>query len=311
MSKPSLVVMAAGMSTRYGRLKQVDPMGPSGESIMDYNVFDAARVGFSKAVFVIRPEIEGAIREHVARIVGDGFPVEFVHQTLDALPADLLPCPPERKKPWGTGQAVLVAASHLTGPFGVCNADDLYGTDAFRQLFRHLSTQPLPTEAAMVGYSLSDTLSGSGGVSRGICVLGHDHLLQQVTEVREIRRTDGWIAGEESGGEIVELRGNEIVSMNLWGFSAPVVDLLGRQFRRFLRRWGGDTDAEFPLSTALSEQVQLGTVRVAVLPGKADWFGVTHAADREEAQSMLLQRVNAGSYPADLAEAFRRGAEGA
>lgn len=309
MNAPPLVVLAAGMSTRYGRLKQVDPMGPAGESIMDYNVFDAARAGFSRVIFVVRPEIEDVIRKHVANVLGDAFPTDFVLQALGNLPADLPPCPPDRKRPWGTGQAVLTAAEQIQGPFAVCNADDLYGSDAFARLFHHLSADPLPTEAAMVGYALTDTLSGAGGVSRGICVLGRDGLLQQVTEVREIRWTDGWITGEETSGEVVELRGNEVVSMNLWGFSDPVVALLRRQFTRFLKRWGGDTDAEFPLSTALSEQVQLGTVRVAVIPGKADWFGVTHAADREEAQAMVKARVDDGTYPADLAEAFRRGVE--
>ena len=309
MNAPSLVVLAAGMSTRYGRLKQVEPMGPAGESIMDYNVFDAARAGFSRVTFVIRPEIEDAIRKHVAGVVGDGFPTDFVHQTLDDLPKGLPGCPPDRKRPWGTGQAVLAASERVQSPFAVCNADDLYGSDAFNKLFRHMSTEPLATEAAMVGYTLTDTLSESGGVSRGICVLGRDGLLQRVTEVREIRQTDGWIVGEEETGELVELRGHEVVSMNLWGFSDPVVALLRRQFRRFLQRWGGDTDAEFPLSTALSEQVQLGTVRVAVIQGKGDWFGVTHAADREEAQAMVRARVADGTYPPDLAAAFRKGVE--
>jgi len=307
VTAPALVVLAAGLSTRYGRLKQVDPMGPSGESIMDYNVYDAARAGFSRVVFVVRPEIEEAVRAHVEEVGGGALPAEFVHQTLARVPDDLPP-PPDRVRPWGTGQAVLCAAERIRGPFGVCNADDLYGTDAFRQLFRHLAANPPATEAAMVGYTLADTLSGSGGVARGICVLGRDHLLQQVTEVREIRQVDGWITGEEASGETVELRGNEVVSMNLWGFTDPVVALLHRQFRRFLTRWGGDNTAEFPLSTALSEQVQLGTIRVAVLQGQGDWFGVTHAADRDEAQAKLAARVEAGAYPADLASAFRKGA---
>lgn len=303
MSAPALVVLAAGLSTRYGRLKQVDPMGPSGESIMDYNVFDAFRAGYSKVVFVVRPEIEGQVREHVEAVVGGAIPVEFVHQTLHEVPPELPP-PPDRRKPWGTGHAVLSAAERVQGSFAVCNADDLYGTDAFRQLFRHLSASPLNTEAAMVGYTLADTLSGSGGVARGICVLGRDRLLQQVTEVQHIRRVEGWITGE-AAGEVVELEGNEVVSMNLWGFSDAVVELLRRQFRRFLIRWGGDTSSEFPLSTALSEQVQMGTVRVAVLPGRSEWFGVTHAADRPEAEATLRGRIAAGAYPENLAAAFR------
>jgi len=157
----------------------------------------------------------------------------------------------------------------------------------------------------MVGYTLADTLSGSGGVARGICVLGRNRLLQQVTEVREIRRVEGWITGEDPDGEAVELEGNEVVSMNLWGFTDPVVDLLRRQFRRFLGRWGGDPGSEFPLSTAISEQVQMGTVRVAVLPGRSEWFGVTHAADRSGAQAILRERIAAGAYPDNLAAAFR------
>jgi len=303
VSAPALVVLAAGLSTRYERLKQVDPLGPAGESILDYNVFDAARAGYSKVVLVVRPEIEAPVREHVASVVGDALPVEYVHQTLDRVPPDL-PAPPERTKPWGTGHAVLCAAERVQGPFAVCNADDLYGADAFRQLFRHLSATPLPSEAALVGYTLADTLSGSGGVARGICVLGRDRLLQQVTEVQQIRRVEGWITGE-AGGETVELEGTEVVSMNLWGFSDAVVELLHRQFRRFLVRWGGDTTAEFPLSTALGEQVQMSTVRVAVLPGKSEWFGVTHAADRSEAEATLRARIAAGAYPDNLAAAFR------
>jgi hypothetical protein len=306
MQAPTLVVLAAGMSTRYGRLKQVEPMGPTGESIMDYNVFDAARAGFSRVVFVVRQEIEDQVRDHVERVIGDAFPVAFVRQTLDQMPGDLPP-PPERRKPWGTAQAVLCAAASVSGPFAVCNADDFYGEDAFRQLFAHLTLDPPATEAAMVGYNLSDTLSDQGGVARGICIMGRDGLLQRVTEVREIRRVEGWITGEEAPGEQVELRGNEIVSMNLWGFSDPVVALLERQFQRFLERWGGDTTSEFPLSTAISEQVQLGTVRVAVLHGQGDWFGVTHAADGQQARATLRARVEAEHYPADLAAAFRAG----
>lgn len=304
MSAPTLVVLAAGLSTRYGRLKQVDPMGPAGESIMDYNVFDAVRAGFGKVVFVVRPEIEAQVREHVEAVVDGAVPVEYVHQALGQVPAELPP-PPDRLKPWGTGHAVICAAERLEGPFAVCNADDLYGSDAFRRLHDHLAARPLRTEAAMVGYTLGDTLSGSGGVARGICVLGRDHLLQQVTEVREIRRVEGWITGEEPGGEVVELEGNEVVSMNLWGFSDAVVELLRRQFRRFLKRFGGDPDAEFPLSTAISEQVRMETIRVAVLPGRGDWFGVTHAADRKEAEAILRARIAGGAYPDNLAAAFR------
>jgi hypothetical protein len=300
----TLVVLAAGMSTRYGRLKQVDPMGPCGASIMDYNVYDALRAGFSEVVFVTRPEIEVEIRDHVSRFVGAALPVHFILQTLDDLPPGFSP-PPDRTRPWGTAHAALCAADAVRGPFGVCNADDLYGTQAFETLHRHLSTTPLRTEAALVGYTLEDTLSGQGGVSRGICILGRDRLLESVTEIRELRRVEGWIQGEDEDGVPVELRGHEVVSMNLWGFSDPVVAAMRRQLKRFLGRWGADATAEFPLSTALSEQVRLGSVRVAVLPGGDAWVGVTHPADTDRARSALASRIAGGLYPEDLIAAFR------
>jgi hypothetical protein len=292
------------MSTRYGRLKQMDPIGPCGASIMDYNVYDALRAGFSEVAFVTRPEIEDEVRDHVTRIVGDAVPIRFVRQTLDDLPPGFSP-PPDRTRPWGTAHAVLCGADAIQGPFGICNADDLYGATAFESLHRHLSASSLPTEAALVGYTLSDTLSGQGGVSRGICVLGRERLLESVTEIREIRRVEGWIQGEDEDGVPVELRGHEVVSMNLWGFSDPVITTMRRQFRRFLERWGADTAAEFPLSTALSEQVQLGSVRVATLPGGDAWFGVTHPADRERARAALASSIAAGLYPENLIAAFR------
>ncbi|NJD18837.1 MAG: nucleotidyltransferase [Gemmatimonadetes bacterium] len=304
MSAPALVILAAGLSTRYGRLKQVDPMGPAGESIMDYNVFDAVRAGFSRVVFVVRPEIEDEVRGHVQAVVGGSVPVAYVQQTLDQVPRGTS-APPGRVKPWWTGHAVLCAARRVRGPFGVCNADDLYGAEAFRQLGLHLSANPPSTEAAMVGYTLSETLSPSGGVARGICSMGRDRLLRQVTEVRGIRRSGGRITGEGPDGRAVEPEDGEVVSMNLWGFSDPVVELLARQFRRFVERSGGDASAEFPLSTALGEQVRTGAVRVAVLPGGSGWFGVTHAADRSAAEATLRARIAAGDYPDNLAAAVR------
>jgi len=276
---------------------------------MDYNVFDAARAGFERVVYVVRPEIEVDIRAHVDDLVGDTLVTEFVHQTLDQVP-ERYRVPPDRRKPWGTAQAVLCAAPALDGPFAVCNADDLYGSDAFRKLHDHLAAEPVPTEAALVGYTLSETLSGSGGVARGVCVPGSEGLLEHITEVLDIRRVDGWISGTDMEGEVVELRGNEIVSMNLWGFTPPVVELLGRQFDRFLRRWGANTDEEFLLSTELNGQVELGATRVAILHSADPWFGVTHADDQKGAQNALSSRIDAGHYPGDLAEGLRALAEG-
>ncbi|MDA0329889.1 MAG: NTP transferase domain-containing protein [Gemmatimonadetes bacterium] len=304
MSFP-LVVLAAGLSTRYGRLKQLDPLGPRGEAIMDFNVFDAARSGFGSVTFVVRREILDAVRTHVDDVLGGTFETNFVCQELDQLP-DGFRAPPDRVKPWGTAHAVLCAADSLEGPFAVCNADDLYGPEAFRLLHDQMTDDGRTTQAALVGYTLENTLSGAGGVARGVCVLGKDDLLERVTEVQNIRRSDGWVTGIATDGAPVELTGQEIVSMNLWGFSPSVIDLLRRQFQRFLHYWGSDTQQECFLSTTVSAQIELEATRVTVLQAPDTWFGITHAADRVRSEAILRERVASGSYPARLADALAR-----
>lgn len=302
MSLP-LVVMAAGLSRRFGRLKQLQPVGPGGEAVLDYNVFDAARAGFSRVVFIVRPEILDPVRSHVASIIGDQLPVDFVCQELDQLPDGFRP-PPDRLKPWGTGQAVLEAARHIDGPFAVCNSDDLYGPGAFAILHRHMSSAPSDGSSALVGYRLDDTLGGSGEVARGVCVLRRDSHLEGITEVRQVRRRDGWVTGVEVSGEPVELTGNETVSMNLWGLMPDVVERLGRQFKRFLEYWGSDTQHEFFLSTAISNQIRLGHTEVQVYAAPDPWFGMTHTADFDRLQRALGQRIAAGVYPERLSQGF-------
>ena len=303
MSAPPLVVLAAGLSTRYGRLKQLDPLGPGGESIMDYNVYDAARAGFGRAVFVIRPEIRDALRSHVEGVVGDAMRVEFVDQTVEVT-VDGFTTPLDRGRPWGTGHAVLCARDVLDGPFAVCNSDDLYGPGAFRLLYDYFAEAPPTPDAALVGYTLIDTLSLAGGVSRAVCTLRGEGLLARITEIQDVRRTDRWITGREVDGAPVELEAHAMVSMNIWGFTPHVLDLLGRQFVRFFEYWGADPVAEFFLSTALNGQVQIGATRVAVLDAPDTWFGVTHSGERELAQETLAARIAAGVYPERLAEAF-------
>ena len=298
-----LVVLAGGLSTRYGCLKQLDPLGPSGEAIMDYNVFDSARAGFDHMVFVVRPEIEHEVRDHLAAVVGDAIAMDFVHQKLDELPEGFR-APPDRARPWGTGHAVLSASKFIDGPFAVCNADDLYGPGAFSMIYEHLSAHPVPTEAALVGYTLDQTLSGSAGVARGVCVLSRDALLSRISEVQQIRRIDGWITGMYTDGSRLELSGDEIVSMNLWGFTEPVIDHMRRQFTRFLGYWSADTSREFLISTAVNDQVQVGSALVHVLHAPDTWFGVTHAEDGDRARESLQRRVDEGAYPARLADGF-------
>ena len=295
--------MAAGLSTRYGRLKQLDGLGPGGEAIMDFNVFDAARAGFGSVVYVVRREILRDVQKHVDDKIGSGIETHFVCQELDHLPEGFT-APPERVKPWGTAHAVLCAADLFDGPFAVCNADDLYGPGAFQLLYDHLTTDPLPTDAALVAFTLDKTLSGAGGVARGVCTLGTGERLERIAEVRNIRVSDGHIAGIETDGGPVELSGDELVSMNLWGFTPPVIDLLRRQFRRFLEYWGSDTHAECFLSTTLNAQIEIGATSVAVLQGPDSWFGVTHAADRDRSEAILRERVSSGIYPRRLADSL-------
>ena len=298
-----LVVLAAGLSTRFGRLKQLHPVGPGGEAILDYNVYDAARAGFGRVLFVVRPEIEERVRTHVERIIGGALPVEFVSQELGQVPEGFR-APPDRSRPWGTGHAVLRAAERIEGPFAVCNADDLYGPGAFEILHRHLSGGAPPTQSALVGYRLGDTLSGSGDVARGVCVLRREGTLERIIEIRRVHRKDGWVTGTEVDGEPVELTGNETVSMNLWGFVPSVVPLLERQFRRFLERWGSDTQHEFFLSTAISDQIRLQAAEVHVYHAPDPWFGMTHTADHDRTREALRARIAYGVYPEELAPGF-------
>lgn len=270
---------------------------------MDFNVFDAARAGFDSVTYVVRDEILDDVRRHVDDVVGSRFPTSFACQELDQLP-DGFRAPPERVQPWGTAHAVLCAAESVDAPFAVCNADDLYGPGAFRRLFDFMTLDPMPAEAALVAYTLDNTLSGAGGVARGICVLGRDDHLERITEVQNIRRIDGWITGYTTDGAPVELTGQEMVSMNLWGFTAPVIDLLHRQFRRFLEHWGADTRAESFLSTTVNAQIELGATRVKVLSAGDDWFGITHAEDGDRSMEILRDRIASGTYPPRLTDAF-------
>ena len=200
---------------------------------------------------------------------------------------------------------MLCAADHVTGPFAVCNADDLYGPDAFKLLYDQM-TSARATEAALVGYTLERTLSGAGGVARGVCVIGEDDLLEHVTEVQNIQLRDGWITGTTTDGSPVELTGQEMVSMNLWGFAPPVIELLRRQFENFLRYWGADTQEECFLSTTVNAQIDLGATRARVLQAPDTWFGITHAADRDRSEAILRERVASGVYPRRLADALAR-----
>ena len=297
MTSPTLLVLAAGMGSRYGGLKQVDPVGPSGETILDYAVFDALRAGFGRVVFVIRRDFEDAFRTQVAAKYAQRIQVDYVFQAIDALPSGAA-VPAGREKPWGTGHAVWCARDALTTPFAVIGADDFFGRDAFVQLATFLAPESVatrpPTEYAMVGYRLANTLSENGSVSRGVCAATHDHTLLRVVEHTGIRRED---VGSEPGKPFT---GEEIVSMNCWAFTPAFFPALDRQFADFLQKRGSELKSEFYLPEAVSTQIASNEASVIVLPTTAEWFGVTYKEDKPRVQETLAALVAKGDYPARL-----------
>jgi hypothetical protein len=303
----TLVVMAAGLATRFGGPKQLAPVGPAGEALLDYDVFDAARAGCRRVVFVTRAELMDAFRAHARDVLGDAVEVTLVEQRLDDLPGGAAP-PPGRKKQWGTGHAVLAARGVVTGPFAVCNADDRYGPGAFALLAAHLRAErgASPPVHALAGYRLDATLSPHGGVARGVAVTDAGGLLRRLEEVRDVRREGGGIAGTGAAGAPLAFAGDEVASMNLWGFSDTVLPALAEQFVEFLDAAGGDPGAEFLLSTALNAQVAAGRARLRVLTAPDRWFGMTFAADVPAVRGTLAALVRDGTYPADLRAAFDR-----
>lgn len=294
MSAPALVILAAGLGTRYGGLKQLTPVGPHGEALLDYGIYDAVRAGFRTVVLVIREEVEQLFRRHIAEVVGTAIEIVFAHQTLE-------PARPGRAKPWGTGHAVLAAAWGIRGPFAVMNADDCYGADSFRLLFEHLESS---ADHALVGYTLRETMSEHGGVSRAIVELDARGYLSRLTEVSDIVSRAGAFTGRTTAGQTVSLHGDELVSMNLWGFTPPMLPMLERQFARFLETRGADPRAEFLLSEAVGDQVVANGARVRVLRTRARWFGMTFAADDVSVRNEVRRLVDAGQYPANLKDGF-------
>ncbi len=277
-----LVVLAAGLSTRYGDgFKQIEAVGPNGEALVDYAVHDAIRAGVTRIVFVVRTEIEPAFWERIGRLPS-GVGGLCVVQTLEAVPPGFAPAI-GRTKPWGTGHAVLVAARAVTTPFMVVNADDFYGAAAYRALadylLRHAGTTP--PSFALVGYRLRDTVPPQGGVSRALCRIGPEGLVTAVSEVLNIRPTDDGFEGRSPRGERVALTGEELVSMSMFGFTPAIFPVLEAEFSRFLRARGHEGSAEFLLPDAVTAAVATGRARLVALPAPSAWCGMTSREDRE------------------------------
>ena len=297
----SLVVLAAGVGSRYGGLKQLDGVGPSGETLMEYSVFDAARAGFDRIVFVVRPETEAEFRQSVGERLAHRLEVRFVHQVLEDLPAGHRP-PEGRRKPWGTGQAVLTAEPAVPGPFAVINADDFYGAESYRSLARFLAAtdRRAATEFALHGFQIGPTLSAVGSVSRGLCQVDPDGRLRTIAEILEVfKHGDGGRYTDDDGVEHV-LRGDEPVSMNMWAFTPAVFGELRRGFAAFLDNSLLDPKKEFLLPAAIQDLITAGRARVEVLSSSGQWCGITYREDRERVVAFVADLVNRGVYPASL-----------
>jgi len=304
MTSPTLLILAAGMGNRYGGLKQIEPVGPNGETILDYSIYDALRAGFNKAVFVIRKEIEQPFREIIGARFEKQIAVEYVFQELDNLPPAFF-LPPGRTKPWGTVHAVLMAANAITAPFAVINADDYYGATGFRSLAAHL--QSGASDYAMIGFVLRNTLSEFGPVSRGVCSVTSEGFLQGVVELTKIERNresernpEGKIFSTGDSGRTIELSGNELVSMNMWGFTPAVFQQLRERFQHFLESSGNDLQAECYLPSAINDLVVDRRARIKVLPSQDSWFGVTYREDLPRVIKDISNLINDGSYPRRL-----------
>jgi len=295
--KPTLLVLAAGMGSRYGGLKQIDPVGPSGETIMDYSIYDAIRAGFGKVVFIIRKDIEEAFRETIGARFEKHVTVDYVFQELDKLPAGFTP-PVDRTKPWGTTQAVMMAADAIQEPFAVINADDFYGAASYRALAEHL--QAGTADYAMVGFILSKTLSDFGSVARGICQVGADGDLTGVLELTAIERDGDGAKNTDPSGKITSLTGDELVSMNMWGFTPAIFPQLATQFQSFLEQSGAELKSECYLPSTVNALVAAGEARVKVLSSPDAWFGVTYREDRPSVVASIGKLIEQGLYPESL-----------
>lgn len=297
--KPTLLVLAAGMGTRYGGNKQLDEVGPSGETIIDYSIYDAIRAGFGKIVFVIRHDIEEQVKERFVERLQEKIEVDYVFQEITNLPEGVK-VSPERQKPWGTSHAILVTRDKIKEPFGVINADDYYGFESFKILKDFLVNDKDPVSYCIVGYKLGNTLSEHGHVNRGICQAGEDGILKKIVETRQIEKTKDGASAPGPDGKTLHFTGNEIVSMNLWGFKPSCYDFLGKEFRNFIDKHGMDPKSELDIPTSVDKFVKNGEIKIKVLMSNERWFGVTYREDKPLVVESIKKMIRRGIYPARI-----------
>lgn len=300
--KPSLVVMAAGIGSRYGGLKQIDPVGPNGEILLDYSVFDAARAGFGKIIFIIRKDIEADFKSVVTSHFKGKIPVEYVFQNINDIPSGFA-IPSDRVKPWGTGHAVLACKNVVKEPFAVINADDFYGGKSYAIIFNELEkTNPESNNYCMVGFELSKTLSEHGHVARGICETGPEGKLVSIVERLKIEKTATGAKFEDEQGQWRELSGKETASMNMFGFTPSLFNYLENGFPAFLKAAEGNPKAEYLLPTIVGELLSDNRASMKVLDSPERWFGVTYREDKPVVVENIRKLIAEGVYPEKLWE---------
>lgn len=301
--KPTLILLAAGMGSRYGGLKQLDGLGPNGETIMDYSIYDAIQAGFGKIVFIIRKDFEEEFRTKVLSKYEGHIPTEVVFQSIDALPEGFT-VPEGRTKPWGTNHAVLMAKDVVKEPFCVINCDDFYNRDAFMVMGKFLADLPegCKNKYSMVGFRVGNTLSENGTVARGVCSTDAENHLTTVVERTEIERHNGPICFKDENGEWIELNENTPVSMNVWGFTPDYFDYSDAYFKEWLASEGvmQNPKSEYFIPLMVNKLINEGTATVEVLDTTSKWFGVTYAADRPSVVEKIQSLVDAGVYPSKL-----------
>jgi UTP-glucose-1-phosphate uridylyltransferase len=293
--KPTLLVLAAGMGSRYGGLKQIDPVGLNDETILEFSVYDAIKAGFGKVVFIIRRSIEQPFKEKIGITFENIIPVEYVFQESSS-PIEGLPPIPEREKPWGTGHAVLVAAEVIKEPFAVINADDFYGFDSFAIMAKFLTTECSSEKHAMIGYYLNNTLSDFGAVSRGVCTSNATGYLTSIAETHQIIKNNQEITGDLNGNKVT-LNEKTLVSMNFWGFHPSIFEYLRLGFIQFVEENKDHPKAEYYIPLVADQLIASDEAKIVVIPSAAQWFGVTYQEDKPFVKEALKMITEQGAYP--------------
>jgi hypothetical protein len=296
----AIAILAAGIGSRYGGFKQMDPIGPSGEFIIDYTVYDALRAGFNKVIFIIRHDIEEPFKESIGKRVAQHVETSYVYQALDTLPIDIKR-DPERTKPWGTVQALLTCVDSVDAPYAILNADDFYGRESYEILSKYLERIAAgQSNACMVGFQLDHTLSEHGSVTRGICQSDENDLLQSIMETASIHYEGDSVVSKDADGTCKPLNNDELASMNMWGFDPALFASFKDEFIAFLRAEGQELKSELVIPTSVSTLIEKGQAAVKVLSTPSTWFGVTYPDDKPSVVQAIKGLVEAGEYPENL-----------